>query len=80
MTKKIKIYTLPWCPHCNSLKEYLKKNKHEFENINVEEDDEAAEDIIERTGQDGFPIIVIDDEVIIGFDANKIEELLNKDK
>jgi glutaredoxin-like YruB-family protein len=76
--KKITIYTLSWCPHCNSLKEYLKTKNYEFENIDVEENEDLAEDIVEKTGQEGFPIIEIGDDLIIGFDPKKIEELLNK--
>ncbi|MFA5259463.1 MAG: glutaredoxin domain-containing protein [Candidatus Pacearchaeota archaeon] len=77
--KKITIYTLSWCPHCNSLKEYLNSKKYIFENIDVEEDEDAAEDIVEKTGQEGFPIIKIDEDIIIGFDPKKIEELLAKE-
>lgn len=76
--QKITIYTLSWCPHCNALKNYLKSKKYEFENIDVEENEEIAEDIIEKTGQEGFPIIAIGNDFIIGFDPKKIEELLNK--
>jgi len=76
--QKITIYTLSWCPHCNALKDYLKNKKFIFENIDVEENTEAAEDIIEKTGQEGFPIITIDGDIIIGFDPKKIEKLLNK--
>ena len=75
---KITTYTLSWCPHCKALKEYLNNKKIEYENIDVEENEDAAEDIIEKTGQSGFPIVVIEDDIIIGFDPKKIEELLKK--
>jgi len=73
---KIKIYTLSWCPHCNALKEYLNKKNLEYENIDVEENEDKANEIIEKTGQSGFPVVCIDEEILIGFDKNKIEELL----
>lgn len=76
--KKITTYTLSWCPHCKALKEYLNKNKIEYENIDVEENEDAAEDIIEKTGQSGFPVIDIDGEILIGFDKDKIELILKK--
>ena len=76
--KKIITYTLSWCPHCNALKEYLTSKNYPFEDIDIEANEDAAEDIIERTGQSGFPIILIEDEVIIGFDKDKIEECLNQ--
>lgn len=75
---KITTYTLSWCPHCKALKEYLNAKKIEYENIDVEENEEETEDIIEKTGQSGFPIIDIDGEIIIGFDKDKIEILLKE--
>jgi len=71
-------YTLSWCPHCNALKEYLNKNKIEYEDIDVEKNEDAAEEITEKTGQSGFPIIDINGEIIIGFDEDKINLALKK--
>lgn len=79
MEKNIKIYTLSWCHHCSALKEFLKEEKIEFENIDMEENEEEAENIIEKTGQSGFPIIEIDDILIIGFNKNKIKGILKDD-
>lgn len=76
MKKKIMIYTIQDCPHCEELKDFLKQKKIEFEDIDVEENDEIAEEIIEKTGQNGFPVIDINGEIIIGFDEEKIEEAL----
>ena len=75
---KITTYTLSWCPHCKALKEYLSNKKIVYENIDMEENAKAAEDIIEKTGQSGFPIIDIEGEIIIGFDREKIESLLRE--
>jgi len=80
--KKIKIYSTPSCPYCNLAKEYFKDNKKEFEEINVMEDQKAAEEMIEKTGQMGVPVIIISDEdggneeIIIGFDRGRIAEIL----
>jgi len=73
----ITIYTLSWCPHCNALKEYLNGKKIEYKNIDVEENEKEAEDIIEKTNQSSFPVIEIDEKTIIGFNKDKIEVLLN---
>lgn len=74
----IKIYTLSWCPHCNALKSFLKENKIEYIDFDVEKNEEIAEDIIKRSGQEGFPIIEIDQKIIIGFNKEKIIEELKK--
>ena len=74
--KKIKIYTIPMCPHCITLKKYLKENKIEFENIDIEANEDAAEEIIKKTGQSGFPIIDIGGKIVIGFSKEELKSLL----
>ena len=72
--KKITVYTLPHCGHCKALKAFLSRKNIEFEDINVDENNEAAEEIIARTGQNEFPVIDIDGELVIGFDEKEMEE------
>ena len=74
--KKIIVYTLPYCGHCKALKAFLSRKNIEFEDINVDENNEAAEEIIARTGQNEFPVIDIDGELVIGFDEKEMEEKL----
>ena len=76
MKRKIMVYTIQDCPYCEELKDFLRKRAIEFEDIDVEENDDAAEEIIEKTGQEGFPVIDINGEIIIGFDEEKITEAL----
>ena len=58
-------------------KEYFKENNVPFESFDVSTDREKQTEILEKTGQMGVPVILIDDAVIVGFDKPKIEELLN---
>jgi len=73
----MKIYSTSLCPYCVALKEYLKEHKIEFEEIDVSQDKEAAQYMVAKTGQMGVPVSEIDGEFIIGFDREKIAELLN---
>jgi len=75
--KKVKVYTTPVCPYCYTLKEFLKENNIEFEEIDVSKDEKAKNEIIEKTGKLEVPIVEIDGEIIIGFDKEKISQLLN---
>tara|TARA_Y100000310_G_C20502766_1_gene724849 strand:+ start:744 stop:986 length:243 start_codon:yes stop_codon:yes gene_type:complete len=74
---KIKIYTLPTCPHCIAAKAFLKENKMEFEEINVEDNKKAQEEVIEKSGQMGTPVIDVDGKIIVGFDGAELKEALN---
>jgi glutaredoxin len=60
------------------VKEYLKKKNIVFEEINVQEDKNAALEMIEKSGQMGVPVIDINGTIIIGFDRPAIDEALNK--
>ncbi len=75
--KKIKIYSTDQCPYCVTLKSFLDKHDIEFEDVNVAENEKARQEMIEKTGQMGVPVVDIDGEIVIGFDKPKIKKLLN---
>ena len=79
---KITIYSTPACPYCNLLKAYLKEHNIEFEDKNVAADKEAAQTMVNKSGQMGVPVTIIttddgQEEVLVGFDKARINELLN---
>ena len=47
-----------------------------FEDINVLADAEAREKLIKLTGQMSIPVIVVDDQVVQGFNKPKLKSLL----
>ena len=71
------VYSTTTCPWCTVTKNFLKEHKIEFTEKNVGKDQKAAEEMIEKSGQMGVPVIDIDGNIIIGFDKAKIEELLD---
>ena len=73
----VKVYTSPSCPYCFTLKEFLKENNIKFEEIDVSKDEKAKNKVIKRTGKMEVPMIEIGDEVIVGFDREKICKALN---
>jgi glutaredoxin 3 len=75
-TKKTLVYSTPTCPYCNMAKDFLKENKIDFENIDVSKDREKAEEMIEKSGQMGVPVLDINGTIIIGFDKEKIKKAL----
>jgi glutaredoxin 3 len=74
--KKVIVYSTPTCPYCVMVKKYLKENNVEFQDINVAEDQEKAKEMVDKTGQMGVPVVQIENEYVIGFDKDKINELL----
>ena len=74
--KKVSIYSTPTCHYCNLAKEYFAQNNVPFENSNVSEDANRRQEMIDRTGQMGVPVIMIDDELIVGFNKPLIAQLL----
>ena len=74
---KIKVFSTPTCPYCVTLKEFLKDKGFGFEDIDVSQDQKLLDEMVEKSGQMGVPVVEIDGQIIIGFDKEKINELLN---
>jgi len=72
----VKIYVTNACPFCKLAKDFLKENKVEFEEINLEDNEEAVQEMIEKSGQTGVPVLNINGTIIIGFDAERIKKAL----
>ncbi len=79
MTKhKVKVYSTPTCPYCVMAKNYLKENKVDFEDVDVSKNSGAADEMVEKSGQMGVPVIIIDDKtVIVGFDRPALKKALS---
>ena len=73
----INIYSTPTCPYCHMVKDYLKGKGIEFNDYNVAEDQVKAQEMVEKSGQMGVPVVEIDNNIIVGFDKPEIDRLLN---
>jgi glutaredoxin 3 len=74
---KIKIYTTPTCVYCKMSKDFFTKHSAEYEEVNVAVDAKAREEMVQKSGQLGVPVIDIDGTIVIGFDQAKLSELLH---
>ena len=72
----VTIYTTPTCVYCKSAKEFFKENNVEYVEKNVAEDEQARNDMVEKSEQLGVPVIDVNGNIIIGFDEAKLSELL----
>ncbi len=73
---EVNVYSTPTCMYCNLVKEFLADKGVEYKEIDVSEDTEKMNYIVEATGQMGVPVIEIGEDMIVGFDQDKIAELL----
>lgn len=74
----IKVYTTNSCPWCVKAKNYLKSQNLDFEELNVQEDMLAREEMINKSHQMSVPVLDINNTIIIGFDKTAILEAINK--
>lgn len=72
----VTVYSTPTCPWCKRTKEFLQEHDIDFEDVNVAEDDAAREQMVEKSGQMGVPVIDIDGDITVGFDKEKLKEKL----
>ncbi|HOJ50268.1 MAG TPA: Uxx-star family glutaredoxin-like (seleno)protein [Spirochaetota bacterium] len=71
------IYTTPTCPYCVKAKDYLKKLGVSIKEYDVSKDPIKAQEMVQKSGQMGVPVIVLKGQVIVGFNKPKIDQLLN---
>lgn len=74
---KVVVYTSNTCPYCTMAKDYLKEKNIAFEEKNVQTDAQARTELMSK-GYTGVPVIVVDNEEIVGFDKAKLDTLLDK--
>ena len=77
---KVKIYTTPTCPYCKLAKSYMDEQGVAYEEIDVAADSEAAQEMVKVSGQMGVPVIMVDDQVIVGWNKTALEEALGSKK
>jgi|TARA_B100001964_G_C14177784_1_gene574668 glutaredoxin-like YruB-family protein len=73
---KVKVYSTKTCPWCIKVKEFLTEKNIKFDAIDVGDDQEAAKEMVEKSGQMGVPVVDIDGTIIVGFDKGAIEKAL----
>ena len=76
MQKTVTIYSTPVCHFCHAAKDFFADNNIAYTEFDVASDQTKRQEMIEMTGQMGVPVIRIEDDVIVGFDEDKVRELL----
>ena len=72
----IKVYSRNDDPYSDMLRNLLKFYQISYDNVDVSRNEKAKKEMIEVSGQSNTPVIVIDEKVFVGFDREKIKEIL----
>ncbi len=72
----VKIYTTPTCGYCHQAKRFPSERGVGFTEYDVSIDQSAANEMVRLSGQMGVPVIVVDGEVVVGFNRTRLEQLL----
>ena len=57
-------------------KEYFQKNNVEYQEFDVGRDLAKRQEMIEKSGQMGVPVITVGDDMIVGFNKQRLQEML----
>lgn len=73
---KVIIFTTPTCVYCKMAKEFFKQNNIQYEEKDVVKDAQARDEMINKSGQMGVPVIFVGEDIAVGFDKRRLSELL----
>lgn len=74
----VRLYSTPTCPYCRIAKSYLEQEGVNFEVVDVSQDEKAAMEMVDKSGQMGVPVLEVGDTIIVGFDRNAYHKALEQ--
>lgn len=75
--KNVTIYTTPTCAFCKATKAFFKEHNVAYTEHDVAADREKAQEMIQKSGQMGVPVTFVDNDMVIGFDEDRLKQLLD---
>ncbi len=75
---KVRLYSTPTCPYCRIAKSYLEEVGVQFEVADVSQDEKAAMEMVDKSGQMGVPVLEVGETIIVGFDRNAYRKALEQ--
>lgn len=73
--KKVILYTTPTCVFCKAVKDYFAENKIEYEIVDLAVDRDRIQEMVDKSGQMGVPVIDAHGEIVVGFDKPKLDKI-----
>jgi glutaredoxin-like YruB-family protein len=78
MKPRVVVFTQPDCPPCMVVKMFLTEKGVVFEERDITVDADAVRELTEKYGSHSTPTLVIGDEVMIGFNPERLDEILGE--
>jgi len=76
MDKNVVIYSTPTCHFCHMAKEFFAEHNIQYTEHDVATDLQKREEMKQKSGQMGVPVITVGDELLVGFDKERLENAL----
>lgn len=76
MTNSVTVYSTTTCPYCDMMKNFLDQQNIPYTNVDVQKNPIEANKLVQTTGQMGVPQTNVNGEWVLGFDPNRVLELL----
>ena len=76
----VRIYSTPTCVYCSKVKDYLREHQVRFVDYDISRDERKAEEMIHKSRQMGVPVIDYNGSIIVGFDKNRLDQLIAKSR
>ena len=70
------VYSTPSCPYCIYAKDYFRNNNISFKDVDVSRDRASAQEMVNKSGQMGVPVIDIDGQILVGYQPDLFDKLL----
>ena len=74
--KNVVVYSTPTWPWCTRVKEYLSQKNVTYTEYDVAQDKDKAREMVKKSKQMGVPVVIVDDDIIVGFNQAELEKLL----
>jgi glutaredoxin-like YruB-family protein len=71
------VYSTPICPYCQMAKDFLKNNNIVFQEVDVSKNEQAFQEMVQKSGQMGVPVLDVHGTIVVGFDRRALNQLLN---
>ena len=74
--QQVVVYTTSWCPWCRKTLAFLDAKHVDYLNKDIEKNPAWRDELVQKTGSAGVPVVEIDGQRIDGFDEAAMERLL----